>query len=95
MGVIGRARLVLAMRLHAVIFAARACVPVAGLIYDPKMEYYLDMLSMPSAGIVETLDPEEAVAVLSDIAEKCETYAASLRALSEKLETAAHENEQM
>jgi len=93
MGVIGQARLVLAMRLHAVIFAARACVPVAGLIYDPKMEYYLDMLSMPSAGIVETLDPKEAVAVLSEIEENRDRYAASLRALSEKLEASARENE--
>ena len=93
MGVIGQARLVLAMRLHAVIFAARTCVPVAGLIYDPKMEYYLDMLSMPSVGVVEKLDASEAVAVLSDIAENREVYAASLRALSAGLEASAHENE--
>ena len=93
MGVIGRARLVLAMRLHAVIFSARMGVPVAGLIYDPKMEYYLQMLDMPSAGRVEKLDVEMAEKVLSDIAENREKYASDLAALAGQLEEAAHENE--
>jgi polysaccharide pyruvyl transferase CsaB len=47
MGIIGMADFVLAMRLHTLIFSARMCVPLAGIIYDPKGEAYLKTLAMP------------------------------------------------
>lgn len=39
--VLGRAQLLIGMRLHAVIFASSAGVPVIGLSYDPKVESFM------------------------------------------------------
>lgn len=49
MGVLGKAKLCLAMRLHTLIFAARMAVPSMGLVYDPKVDSYLRELG-PAGG---------------------------------------------
>lgn len=52
LGIIGNFNLVISMRLHSLIFAAVMDVPMLGIIYDPKVEYYLRLLNMPVAGDV-------------------------------------------
>jgi polysaccharide pyruvyl transferase CsaB len=42
LGVIKRADLVIGMRLHSIIFATVAKSPVIGLIYDPKVKFFLE-----------------------------------------------------
>ena len=92
MGIIGAADAVLAMRLHALIFAARMGVPFAGLVYDPKVSAYLDALSMPSAGEVTQLDMDSALRVMSMLLENRDELAGSLAEKVAALETAALED---
>ena len=94
MGMIGCAEFILAMRLHTLIFAARMGVPLLGMVYDPKVSYYLDTLEMPSVGSVENIDTDSALLAIRDVAENRETYAQRLRNKSLELEAAAHNDEQ-
>ncbi len=55
-GIIGEMHMVLSMRLHALLFAAIQSIPMLGFVYDPKVNYYLKVLDMPSAGHVYDLE---------------------------------------
>ena len=40
-GIIARAKAMLAMRLHALVFAVQAGIPCAGIVYDRKVEGFM------------------------------------------------------
>jgi polysaccharide pyruvyl transferase CsaB len=64
LGVLSRCRLVVGMRLHALIFAAAAGTPSLGIVYDPKVEQFVKMTGQEgiSLGEVSTgLLPDRAV----------------------------------
>ena len=93
MGVIGLCNLVFSMRLHTVIFAAKQRVPVMGLVYDPKVASYLDLLKMPAVGTPETFRADDALRAFTDLAEHQTEYAARLDVIARNLEQAAQEND--
>lgn len=95
MAVLGGAKLCLAMRLHTLIFAGRMAVPCVGLVYDPKVDSYLQELGMPSAGHVERFDQQQAVACVDDLMAHYEENLAQLREKSRQLAQAARENERL
>lgn len=95
MGVLGKAKLCLAMRLHTMIFAARMAVPTMGLVYDPKVENYLKELDQPSAGHVEHFDAKAAIAAADKLMADYDGTLAALKAKSAALTAAAGENERL
>jgi polysaccharide pyruvyl transferase CsaB len=58
--------MLIGMRLHALIFSAMAAVPMIGLVYDPKIQGFLDYIQQPSAGDVLELDYDR----LTELADK-------------------------
>ncbi|MBQ7255348.1 MAG: polysaccharide pyruvyl transferase CsaB [Oscillospiraceae bacterium] len=59
-----RASLVVAMRLHALVFAAAVGTPLTGISYDPKVTAFLDYLGREACPSVESVTAER---LLSDI----------------------------
>lgn len=93
MGIISQADFILSMRLHTLIFAARQCVPLIGFIYDPKIEYYLEKLDMPSGGKLKEFDKQETLALVDDMIRQKDVYVAKLAQKAKELEKMAHRNE--
>lgn len=48
---------VIGMRLHSLIFGVAAAVPVAGIVYDPKIQAFLDAAGCPALGAPGEIEP--------------------------------------
>ena len=93
MGIISQADFILSMRLHTLIFAAKQQVPLIGFVYDPKIEYYLEKLEMPSGGKLKEFDPETTLEYVDDVIRNKEAYVVKLGEKEKELEKMAHRNE--
>ena len=89
LGMIREMDLMLSMRLHTIIFAARERVPVVGCVYDPKVLSFLNMLGMPSCGSPETMDPQATFALLSRSLSRLDEMKATLEERVGTMETLA------
>ncbi len=90
-GLFQRFDLVLAMRLHALIFAARAGVPVLGIGYDPKVEAFLDRVGQKTAGLPAGLAAADLVGRALELWGRRAEIARELRAKSAGLGAVARQ----
>ncbi len=59
LSIVGNMDLLLAIRLHALIFAAVMNVPLLGISYDPKIDRFLDSIGEKSVGDIENISCDE------------------------------------
>ena len=81
-GLLACMRGVLAMRLHALVFAASQGVPIAGIVYDKKVEGFLRYLGQPLYTSFEGATPETLCTFVDALAE---TPAGALSGNAERL----------
>jgi polysaccharide pyruvyl transferase WcaK-like protein len=56
MGVIKKLEIIIAMRLHSLIYAATQGIPMVGIAYDPKIVGFLKSIDMEYMCSVENMD---------------------------------------
>jgi len=91
-GASGKMDLVITMRLHTMLFAAKSRVPVIGLVCDPKIEYFLEKLALPSGGPVEDFDPDRVFEQAKEVLDMLPAYRADLEHRVSDMEAQAAEN---
>lgn len=50
------AELVIGMRLHSLIYASVARIPVIGIVYDPKVRYFIELMDQEDGGLIENIE---------------------------------------
>ena len=66
-GILARCQCVVAMRLHALIFAASEVVPFLSLFYDPKVSSFARLITGTEGISIHTVESERLVTYLDDI----------------------------
>lgn len=93
LAVISKLSVLISMRLHTLIFAGVAEVPLAGIVYDPKIENYLTLLDMPSLGDCKNLNVDFMKTQIDDIIINKDVYLEKLKVSSNKLKKDVLQND--
>ena len=92
--VVQNAKFVLGMRLHTLIYAAKAGVPVIGLVYDPKIEGMMEYMKQHFMTSVEEVEYDKIVSYIATIIDSHSAISEQLRAESSSLKEKAKQNTQ-
>lgn len=87
--------IMIAMRLHALIFAAYMNVPLLGISYQPKVEGFLEYIDQPSVGHVKDITFENMRAKVDEILQNRDTVKTELKNSVETLVSKSKENSQL
>jgi len=83
---VGRCSLLIGMRLHSLIYAASLRIPMVGISYDPKIDYFLRRLQMPVAGSTLHIEPEHLAAQALQLLDERDQWIAAKSPLIEELQ---------
>ncbi|MBE7034843.1 MAG: polysaccharide pyruvyl transferase CsaB [Ruminococcaceae bacterium] len=89
---ISRMELILAERLHSLIYAANALVPIIGLSYDVKVDAFMEYLGAGERISLEELSVESLEQVFETIYESRESICAHMREKHDSLAKLARDN---
>ncbi len=94
-GVVGACDMLIAMRLHAMIYASESGVPAIGLSYDPKVSSFVKYIGVNATIHIEDFDEAEMVALAEKITLNREEQKAILIEKMNELKEKALENADM
>ncbi len=97
LAVVGEMSLIISMRLHSLIFAGIKNVPMLGIVYDPKVEHYIDLLGVGKAADIreERLSGAELVKLSADIFDNYDKYKEDLAKRTAPLTEKAKKNDKL
>ncbi|WP_192930237.1 polysaccharide pyruvyl transferase CsaB [Alkaliphilus pronyensis] len=95
LSIISSFHLLIGMRLHALIFAAIALVPMVGLEYDPKINSFLKIVSQQNGGNVEKLDFIHLCTIIEGVLNNRESYIEKLKKAKEAMKQKTEMNLQI
>jgi polysaccharide pyruvyl transferase WcaK-like protein len=67
LGIIAKTQMLIGMRLHALIFAASLKIPIVGMVYEPKVEGFMQYIDQVSAGKINSLEPESLKRLIDEV----------------------------
>ncbi len=92
LGIMKKMDLVLGMRLHALIYSVSLSVPVIGLIYDPKVQGFLEYVNQPWAGNVADLNLDSLKKLIDEVWSSRKEISQQLEKGNRLLKQKAYEN---
>ncbi len=92
MGIISKMDIMVAMRLHSLIYAATQKVPMVGISYDPKIDGILESLSIENIVDVHKLDHRDLIENIDYVIENREDLLSNLDKQDKNLKSKAREN---
>lgn len=92
MALIGKCRIACGMRLHMLIFASVENIPMAGIVYDPKIKGFMEYMNQKNYIDIKEFDSEGFIKMLAELEENIEKYREKLKKSSEELKKKAEEN---
>lgn len=67
MGVISKTEMVIAMRLHTLIYASSVSVPIVGIVYDPKIKSFMEYLNLKTYVNCDDIEEDKIVEMANEI----------------------------
>ena len=91
-GIISRTELLIGMRLHSLLYAASVGIPVVGLVYDTKIEAFIQYFHQTSAGDVRELKLDRFIPIVDKVWKNRKQAKADLIQLTAELKEKAFDN---
>lgn len=92
LGIIGKTEMLIGMRLHALIFAASIGLPIVGIVYEPKVEGFLEYSNQASVGHVNSLEFDKARKIIDEVWKNREHIKEDLKNTTASLKESALNN---